>query len=118
MGSSGSYFLVLALVWQEGVHLSALQAGLAFLSMGAVFALVSVHGGHARQRLAALALIGSVLAEPSRLPPNRPLPPRRTPTHDHRRDPAHRRSPGKYRRSTPRAEPADKTLIYRELGLS
>ena len=43
-GYFGSFALVLTLLWQSGLHLSALQAGLAFLPLGVIFALVSVFG--------------------------------------------------------------------------
>ncbi|MEV6373458.1 MFS transporter [Micromonospora musae] len=62
MGYFGSYFLVLTLVWQEGLRLSALQAGLAFLPMGVVFALVSVLGRSAVARMGARAVtLGSLI---------------------------------------------------------
>ena len=56
MGYFGSFALVLTLLWQSGLHLSALQAGLAFLPLGVIFALVSVFGRNAVARLGARAV--------------------------------------------------------------
>jgi EmrB/QacA subfamily drug resistance transporter len=52
----GSFSLVLTLLWQSGLHLSALQAGLAFLPLGVIFALVSVFGRNVVAKLGARAI--------------------------------------------------------------
>jgi EmrB/QacA subfamily drug resistance transporter len=55
-GYFGSFSLVLTLLWQSGLHLSALQAGLAFLPLGVIFALVSVLGRNVVARMGARAI--------------------------------------------------------------
>ena len=56
MAFFGSVFFVLTLLFQEGMHLSALQGGLAFLPFGVVFGLTSVLGRATVTRLGARAV--------------------------------------------------------------
>ncbi|NMO51167.1 MFS transporter [Actinoplanes sp. TBRC 11911] len=56
LGYFGSFSLVLTLLWQSGLHLSALQAGLAFLPLGVLFAVVSVLGRNLVARMGPKAI--------------------------------------------------------------
>jgi EmrB/QacA subfamily drug resistance transporter len=62
MAFFGSIFFVLTLLFQAGMHLSALQGGLAFLPLGVVFGLTSVFGRPLVTRLGARAVsVGALL---------------------------------------------------------
>jgi EmrB/QacA subfamily drug resistance transporter len=62
MAYFGSSFFILTLLFQAGMHLSALQGGLAFLPLGVVFGLTSVFGRPLVTRLGSRAVsVGALL---------------------------------------------------------